>query len=505
MTIKRKLGLSLIASSLIAVAAMAEATPGIINGVGTVETPSISWERIAAGELNVSVTAFTFTPIFVDPAVRNNPIFEFTFSSEVAGNLEGYHIYEINATNEYNSSNPVSDDASINGNKISFAAADGSIVKANVKYGILKDGADGNASDVDNFGQVLTTIPQGGQDQAGMISINADVYTGDTGDHLSYAEKSPLYTVVKEYAIAVDKVFSRKTNLCSGRVIFDTSTGGCSAEDNATDTVSFKITRTNCTYNFNADGDASSLVIKGDNNLTSVQVREARDANVGFATTLLDTFGLTDDTILAITNSTGTSFEQNNLLTAANLAAATSEKVIAVQYEVNGSVTPIQDTKFGWEFKLSGPDGNTSAAGSTSFGTVASKAAGEWKTYGYAAQIPNVTTSVAAGIDTTIIMTNTNAANSDVYFTLIANGEECTVSSVDDGLSPMIGNSTTKYTADSLFVGDCAGMTATSFGVEIESTATPNDIYTAASFANRSGSVAIFKDLPVYSTSTLTY
>lgn len=500
MTINNKLGLSLLASAVIAASASAACTlPGTGTGcTGTLNVAqggTISQELLAVGDTNVSVANFTFIPKFDKPSTRNNPVFEFAVTpTNVTGDVSQYAVYKVDlntSTNswEYNKSAPATNTGVISNGVVTFSASGGStVVQANEKYQILSINGDGNASNPVNFAAVNVLIKTPAD--AANTSVCANVYTGDTGAFLSGACKTPLYSVVPEYKIQVTKSFNRRTNLCSGKVVFDTSAGGCGGDNNKTDNAMFQIVRTPVTYPFSNDTNNSYLKITADTNLTVVSSVNP-GAYSGAATNLAADFNVSH-VVPGVTSTQTSTFKSNSLAA----ATAPAHQTLEVVYEVNTSST-IPDTKFNWEFVLASTAGNTSAAGSASSGAL-----GEWKPFGYAAQIPNVST-VNGGhdVETTVIVTNTSSSDADVFFTLVDAGNECLVSTANTALNAVPANSSMKYKATAL-KALCPTIGAT-FGLELDIAINPQDVYTAASFKNTGKN--LFKDLPVYSTSKMSY
>jgi len=517
MTINKKLGFSLVAAAMLSTSAMAANNPCILtNGVesglcdGTVTVGqtgngTISAELLAVSEVNASVANFSFLPHFTQPSIRNNPVFEFAITpSSVSGDLSGHAIYEVidnNGSLEYNTSRQITETGTIANGVISFAvlSSGGGAVKSESRYAILSISGDGNASNSANFAQNVNVLIKTAADAAN-TSVCANVYTGDTGAHLSGDCKSPLYTVVNEYKIVVDKVFDRRIALCSSngaiRTAFDTTSGGCGADDNKSDSATFQIIRTDVTYPF-VDNNMSDMMIHADTNLTVVNNVDAANS------TLLPVFTAKDFNVTGASDS-----YQSTVIESASLAGTktAANQDLTVVYDVN-LTGKIPDTKFDWEFTLRHPNGKTTGAlGSDSKGKL-----GEWKPFGYAAQIPNVTTNTAKNLSTNIIVTNTGDKVAEVFFTLVSGGKECTINSVDSAaVVPAIpANSVTVYSATDL-LANCATpaplpTSTTKFGLEIDIATTPTNIYTAASFRNSTTSTKVFKDLPVYNTSSMSY
>ena len=496
MTIKNKIATSLVAASLLSVTAFAAAGDTInVNGGGTISEELLT----VAKDVNVSLGNFTITPSFSSPSSRNNPIFEFVFTPSIDATamttaLAGFEVYEINGTNEYNASSPLSSGFTISGNTVSFAKSTGtaSVTSGNT-YGILNStqATDDNASTPDNIASILVEVSSA--TEAAATGVTYEIYTGDSGLKFASDSKTNMYSVKPEYKITLDTPFDRRTDLCSGKVVFSKATGGCGADNNDTDTLMFTIARTDMSYDFNASGDASYMRVTGDSNLTVMGDAGSSVVTTSSANTL--------PTATPTLAHTGTSFEQNATITAANLAAAssTSTQVLALDYKVVGNVA-ITDTKFNWNFLLVGPDGNTTVKGSDSSGT-----AGEWKPYGYAAQIPNVSHADSVNISTVVSVTNTGSSSVPVFMTLVADGKECLVNSTDVAtIADAAANSTTKYEAKTLLAA-CPSITASSFGLELDIATQPSDIYTSASYKRALTGNLVFKDLPVYSTSTMSY
>ncbi|MEA3521618.1 MAG: hypothetical protein U9R50_01445, partial [Campylobacterota bacterium] len=118
MTIKKTIATSLVAASLITTAALAGDLGGEITVLGG---GTISEERLAVADLNISLGNFQFIPNFNNPAVRDNPVFEFTFTpavADLATDLVGSEVYEVNATGFAETA--VSDGFTVTGNTVSF-------------------------------------------------------------------------------------------------------------------------------------------------------------------------------------------------------------------------------------------------------------------------------------------------------------------------------------------------------------------------------------------------
>ena len=511
MTINKKLGFSLVAATMLSTSAMAICTlPGsgtdCTGNLNVSQGGTISAELLAVSDVNVSVANFTFTPHFSTPSTRNNPVFEFSVTpTNVTGDLTGHAIYEINASGEYNSSNPITKTGTITNGVVSFGvlSGGGGSVKSASNYAILSinpaTAPDGNATDPLNFAKVDLLIKTAAD--AASTSVCANVYTGDTGAFLSGACKTPLYTVVPEYKIIVDKEFNRRLDLCSGRIVFDTTSGGCGSDDNKTDRSAFQIVRTDVTYPF-VDNNKSAMRIHADQNLSVIAIGGNVNANTA-GTTMSPTVTASPMIIL-----NAASTRQDTVLSASSLKDATNvaRQSLTVVYEVNTSAK-IPDTKFDWEFILSmtdasGKEHNTSALGSLSKGNL-----GEWKPFGYAAQIPNVSVNTAAAVESTMIVTNTGDKTAEVFFTLVGAGVECQVDTLSNPtLNAIPANSIMKYTASTLLAAcPSIGVDTATFGLELDIAVNPQDIYTHASFRNKSSGTALFKDLPVYNTSSMSY
>lgn len=134
---------------------------------------------------------------------------------------------------------------------------------------------------------------------------------------------------------------------------------------------------------------------------------------------------------------------------------------------------------------------------------------GEWKIYGYNAQIPNVRGD--GDFETDLKFTNRSGLETKVYFTLIDQDgtvvqlDSSEVSSVKAQL--LSENETVGYKASELITlahaKDSAFATVGTVSVEVSIPTTPSSVYGFASFKN--ANLKQFKDLPVYNTSEMTY
>jgi len=485
----KKLGISLVASAILMVAAANAADGAITRFNGTGKT-SISYEKIEVTEVNVSAGAFAFTPEFSDPSTRTNPVFEYKFTgldvddTALENSLGNSVVAEINASYDGTGASNgvvayVSDTPSVNDGVITYGQLDSANVKAGKQYAIVN-------KDTNDSADVNLTIPQKDHAIVPTVGVVATVYTGDTGDLLSTA-KDTIFTEIKEYTASVETKLNARINLCDARHTFTSLTAACGLDSNVTDSVTFQITRAAVDYPFLTDLNESNVVLGYDANLTNVVVSDANGSG----------------NEIAIASVVASDFKRVASLVDSNLTDTQSKELVWA-LTVDGNVS-IPSTKFNWAFNLAGSEGNTTAANGLA-GDATWGSAGEWKPFGYYAQIPNVTDNATYAIQTNIVVANNGTQEEPIIFTLTANGKTCVLDSqVSDVVSAIAGQSTTTYTASSLLAACQAdlGEGTTQATVSIDVPTTPEDISVFASWIRDISGVKQFKDLPVYHTGAL--
>jgi len=131
---------------------------------------------------------------------------------------------------------------------------------------------------------------------------------------------------------------------------------------------------------------------------------------------------------------------------------------------------------------------------------------GNWKNYGYRAQIPNVLAT--SNFKTYLKFTNASSLDADVYMTIRdIDGTVVTLSSADSEIASLPAGKTVKYLANTFlqtaYDKDNDLDIKQSVSVELNIPTNPNKVYGFASLKNIS--LGQFKDLPVYSTSSMRY
>ena len=495
---------SLVASMALSSLAYAATAAGDLQYLNGSNTITVSKELVAVKDVNVSLGGFIFKPNITDPSSRTNPIFEFKVVNGEGLEqkaLDGFKVYELNTTaNEYNASAPVSGDPSVNDSTISFAQADSANVKSQSWYVIGKESSctdsDGNglcdANATANTPFIYKTIKDHNFTEPN-VSIDAKLYTGDTGDLISEANLPSSIEILPEYEVAITKKLDRRTNLCDLEKTFTSGIGCATGDNNDTDTLTFKLAKLgDYTYPFNV-GDTSNLVVTFDKNESAIA-------------SVTPTTGDTLATAGAITPADENFTVDYN---ASSIEAATTDGVTStLNVKVDGNTSINTIAKAAWTFTLVDDDNTTLKTrvyGSDSEGTLGT--AGEWKPFGYYAMIPNVTNNSASSVVTNFVITSKAPTEQDIFFTLHADGKTCSLNTIDNAslftgkLQP---DNVMRVDADVLYQA-CATELGTAEGktmVEIDIPTEPENIAVHASFS-QAGSV--FKDLPVYHTGTLSY
>jgi len=482
----KKLGISLVASAMLIVAA-ANAETGSIKSLSDNDKQLVSVEKVLVTDVNLSAGKFIFIPNFNNPSTSTNPIFEYTYTDAnisdqaLENSLQDTVVAEVNATFNGTSLTAtsvkeiVSGAPSVDHGVITYGQKDSSNVKAGKRYAIIY-------KDTNTSADLNISIAKGAVDSIERVGVRAVVYTGDSRTPLSDAQ-SLLFQKVKEYDVKLDHRLDARISLCDSRHTFTNINSACGIDNNVTDTIQFTITRAYADYEYVSDMNQSNITLGTDQNLTGVI---ASDAN-----------GTNGDIKIASVVPSATDRVAN--LVDADLIE-TAKNSLAWDLTVVGNTT-IPTTKFNWTFNLVGSEGNVTAE----YADTTPGSAGEWKPFGYYAQVPNVQNSAADGISTNIIVANTGTSSQPVIFTVIANNDSCVIdsqASITFGEIPA--KSSMVYSAASLFaeceakLGDITRAT-----VQIDVPTTPEDISVFASWIRNLDTGKQFKDLPVYHTGTL--
>ncbi len=495
---------NLIKGSLVTLLAtgMAYAAPaqGVLKFMGSDANGAItvSKELLNVKDVNISLGGFLYQPNIVNPSSRTNPTFEFKVQGVTLTNsdLQGFKVFEVNATSyEYNASNPVSGSGTVNSDTITFIQASSSNVHSQSWYVIAKEGSGSQeANDTANTLNMPVTLHKGNF-VAPAVSIEANLYTGDSGNHISQASLESSIEIKPEYAVTIDG-FSRRTNICDNEKTFTTGIGCQSGDNNDTDTITFKITKLGeYSYKFNTSADKSYLFVEYDQNESAVTSINSDTSN---------------DEVAVITATLTSDFNSTVELNGTDINNSILGKTTVIEYTVDRNTSIKTVMKAGWTFRLVDDANNsleTEVFGSASSGAVENAAAGTWKPFGYYAMVPNVTVNPKNNILTNLVLTSRASSDLDVVITLRGNDNTCTLSTMDNpavfGNKKLKPNNPWRLDLTDLYAACSAKLgTTKKTMVEIDIPTDPENIAVHASFIKNA---SVFKDLPVYHTGTLNY
>jgi len=502
MTIKKSVALSAAVAALVSTGLFAAATAN--PGTGVLQIGNGSPSTVASeifnlnGTVSIPVGQVRYQPNGIPSGSLTNPVFKFISSHKfviASGNTLG--VYELNTTqpgcNDANitagnlsactsnilvANNPTS---SANGTVVGFTDATSSAVYINNAKWYIID-SDANAATTTNELNVTMT-------SATDVTLETELYSGDSNDLVDSTPKTTIATATPEFSAVINPLFDARINTAQlSKKFYDGYDTG--ADQN--DTVTIAVTDKNLTYNvLDIFADATiNTVVYSDVNITNYVPISAVNR--------LFNANMTYDVASGDFNTTGSNIVYN--------ADATTN--ITLTYATNGNA--IDKTKFGADLFLSNAAGTLKKDILTSSFTKGDTGyAGIWDLYGYQAQIPNVAQKPGS-YDTSIKFTNRGTVGtSDIFFTLIdMDGTIVKLDSVNDGLSQIAQDATSKYKASDLaalaVAKDQNFDDANTFSVEVSIPVTPDSVYGMASFVNTSVNGQA-KDLPVYNTSTMTY
>ena len=331
-------------------------------------------------------------------------------------------------------------------------------------------------SDVEaNSSIVTTTVPLDILKDTSVINMKVQ-FANVSAAELDVTPEKAVYTGKDQWTVAITTKFNALIDATADFYKFTTT--------NSTTTVDAgKLTFTSTAPTLAANA--------------TMKVRTTADTNVSLVATWADTTASGNQFTAA-----STGYELN----------ATSA-VNATAYDLNASVAgsntnEIKETQF-----TVSVDANFTNSGQSTLLAATTSNFGAWTIYGYNAKIPNVV--AVTNIDTTMKFTNRSALDTDIYFTLVdRDGTIAKLNSSNTSLSDLKDGSTGTYKASAIvaLLGSAtitetdtstAGFDSTgSFSVEVSIPTTPSSVYGMASFKNSAGTIAQFKDLPVYSNNT---
>ncbi|UCN00596.1 hypothetical protein LCX93_01385 [Sulfurimonas sp. SWIR-19] len=468
-----KIALSALAASVLGTIAMA----GTITNTDTIGL--IGQEKLSLSDVNVSkafrgVYKVVYTPTDIPATSLKNPIFKYTFGGGTALNVDtNTSVWEGPVDgNETNTSianwRRVAGDMQVSGTNsevASFNAIDSTIYVYNNKKYIV---ADDNGTILIDANVTKVTVAQG---STANLTLQAELYSGDSQAQADLAPATTIATVGKEFTGSITQKFDARIDASSSFKLFydQNSDGATKLADNAI----FNIHKNATLSGASLGVPTVNLNVFFDQN-TSAYMSTGVFSGTGVgAGTLTD---LNDTTTITGFNTTTTAHDANATLTLTNNGTAEIKKTV---FDAHAYVT----------------------SGTTNFDIITKSTgnAGKWTIYGYNAQIPDVMPT--SNYVTYMKFTNRSSLDTGIYFTLIdQDGTVVQLNSVDDGLANLPANTTKKYKASdlaTLAVAKDANFDASkSISIEVSIPTTPTDVYGMASLKN----VALgqFKDLPIY-------
>jgi hypothetical protein len=466
-----KIGLSVVAATLVATASIA--------GTITATSGKLGTERLSLNDVNVTTITSTavaaYTPSSIPAGSLKNPIFKYSFAN-VSGLTAGaalgvYLAVDGNETNATAANNVlVAATPTVSGSNsevITFNSVDANTYVYNNKKYVLRDANNTNTATLTAKVTKGSTSP---------VTLTGALYSGDSQALNDSSLATTLYSIGAEYSATISTKFDARIDAANTFFKFyDQNSDGVTK---LADNMILKIVKDATVVAAGQLGVASrNLVVFSDQNLT---------ANATGGTTSAASLG-------AIT------VNDKNVTATIAAADANSDLILTV----NGT-SKVEKTSFGAEISLT----STAAVSAATKFTLESSTgtnAGAWTIYGYTAQIPNV--SGLSTHDTTMKFTNRSDLNTNIYFTLV--DPDGTVASLDSvtntSLASLNKNTTGTYRASDLLalITDANFDKSGSFSVEIAIPTTPDSVYGMASFKNTT--LGQFKDLPVYNSSSMNY
>lgn len=484
MTIK-KITLSALAAVCVSTALVAApGTPGqgqiTVNGGNNPLT--ISKELISVQDTDVTLNGIEYTPKAIPAGTMKNPIFKFTFSDPIVYYSPTLGVYEVNASDENQSTLIAANPTLSTANKVlTFNAVTGAEFVTNDRTYYIGNNPNKNSSSADmNITVKKSSTPSN-------VTASAALYSGDSQD---LADSSPAAIVLEaktEYTASVSNPFDARIDASQEFALFhDRNVDG---DTKKADDLQVTVKDLNITYPLAPD--SIEFLTTWDTNLTKIDTeRFATYSDGGISQQgILYDFNLTS-VADAPTDGNLTANYDLNLTTAAVAGTSKIDKTLFTQ-----DVTLVKD---GAKIPL--------------LVSNATNNAGKWEVYGYYAQIPEVQSN--ANKETYMTVVNTTSLAANAYFTILPNSVDADGTVNNAGVNECVvdggtisANQSHKFTFSNILTlaaNACNGFpTSGNFAVEIAVPTTPNGVYSKATQKNTV--LNQFKDLPVYNTSEINY
>lgn len=477
MTMK-KIVLSALAATMVTSVALAGTISPKASG------DKIGSELLSVRDVNVSnvMANATYTPSDIPASAVKNPIFQFEFTNlkDLDVNTTAISlasVYEVLDGNESNVTNGnrilVANNAQVSGstkNVISFTAATaGTYAYNNKMYQVC----DTNTTNGTSLAGVVV------KDSTGSVTLQAKLYSGDSNKQVDASTAKTIFEIADEFSASVTQKFDATIDAASSFFKFKT---------NATDTTAL-------------DDDNVTITVK-DGNFTHglgtavVWNLFKADQNLSVNTT----------TVSALAGSTIGDTTPDNTDFNVSINSTNAELPILTNLTVDGN-SKIEKTKFVVHTYITDAELGTTKVDLITYATIDDKNAGEWKIYGYTAQIPDAVVKTGAK-ETYINVTNRSSLSANAFFsiypdTINADGSASNAGvdacEVDGGT--IAANQTRKFELSRL-TANCPVKTGT-FAVELAVPTTPDSVY--ANAVQKNITLSQFKDLPVYNSSSMGY